>query len=234
MSIHRVMEHVRVIPVLAVTTVEQAVPLGKALVAGGLPVIEITLRTEAALSVIEAINQHVEGATVGAGTLRAASQFDEARDAGAQFAVGPGAAESLFAAAERSGLDFLPGVVTPTDILRAGEAGWRDLKFFPAEAFGGVTTLQSLEGPFPEVRFCPTGGINVQNYLDYLALDNVLCVGGTWVAPTELIELGDWDRITALARHASGLTSAHAQAPVDNDAHFGSIAGEEDPGSATE
>jgi len=234
MSIQRIMESAPVIPVLAVSDVEQAVPLGRALVAGGLPIIEITLRTEAALPVIAAIDQHVEGATVGAGTVRAPSQFDEARDAGARFAVGPGATESLFAAAERSGLDFLPGVVTPADILRAGEAGWQYLKFFPAEAFGGVKTLQSLQGPFPDVGFCPTGGVNVQNYLDYLALDNVLCVGGSWVAPQSLIDRGDWERITELAGHASGLNPAHAETPVHDNPEAWSTAGEEDPGAAAE
>jgi 2-dehydro-3-deoxyphosphogluconate aldolase/(4S)-4-hydroxy-2-oxoglutarate aldolase len=234
MSIQRIMERAPVIPVLAVTDVEQAVPLGRALVAGGLPIIEITLRTEAALSVIEAIDRHVEGATVGAGTLRAASQFEEVRDAGARFAVGPGATESLFAAAERTGLDFLPGVVTPADVLRAGEAGWQHLKFFPAEAFGGVKTLQSLQGPFPDVRFCPTGGVNGQNYLDYLALDNVLCVGGSWVAPQSLVDRGDWGRITELAGHASGLNPPHVDAAWNDDPNAWSSLGEEDPGAATE
>jgi 2-dehydro-3-deoxyphosphogluconate aldolase/(4S)-4-hydroxy-2-oxoglutarate aldolase len=234
MSIARIMERAPVIPVLEVTEVEHAVPLARALVAGGLPIIEITLRTDAALGVIEAINRDVEGATVGAGTVTRPEQFDQARDAGARFAVGPGATERLLAASQSSGLDFLPGVVTPAEILLCGEAGWQHLKFFPAEPYGGVQTLKSLKGPFPDVRFCPTGGVNLHNYLDYLALDNVLCVGGSWVAPKSLVERGDWDRITELAGHASGLQPAHGEVTGnEGDANWSSV-GEEDPGSATE
>lgn len=208
MSIQRIMERVSVIPVLEIAEISQAVPLARALVAGGLPVIEITLRTDAALDVIEAINRDVPEATVGAGTVTRSEQFDQAHDVGAQFTVGPGATDTLLAAARERSMDFLPGVVTPAEILLAQEAGWHYLKFFPAEPFGGVQTLKSLHGPFPDVRFCPTGGVNLHNYRAYLNLPNVLCVGGSWVAPRSLVERGDWQRITELAGQASGLKPA--------------------------
>ncbi len=234
MSIQRLMERAPVIPVLEVSETSQAVPLARALVAGGLPIIEITLRTDAAFGVIEAINRDVPDATVGAGTVTRPEQFDRARDAGAQFTVGPGATETLLGAAQDRGMDFLPGVVTPAEILRAQEADWQYLKFFPAEPFGGARALQSLHGPFPDVKFCPTGGVNVHNYRDYLDLPNVLCVGGSWVAPKSLVERGDWQRITELAGQATGRYPAATDEAGNNEADSGSDVGEEDPGSATE
>jgi 2-dehydro-3-deoxyphosphogluconate aldolase/(4S)-4-hydroxy-2-oxoglutarate aldolase len=199
-----------VVPVLAVESVATGVALARALVAGGLAVLEITLRTPAALEVVRAIEREIEGAVVGAGTVLNPEQYRAAERAGARFVVSPGATESLLAHAAASAIPFLPGAVTATEIMTLVERGHSCLKFFPAEPAGGIAYLKALAGPLPEVRFCPTGGIDAASAPRYLALPNVLCVGGSWVAPGDAMAAGDWPRITALARAAAALGRAAA------------------------
>ncbi|PWG64660.1 bifunctional 4-hydroxy-2-oxoglutarate aldolase/2-dehydro-3-deoxy-phosphogluconate aldolase [Sediminicurvatus halobius] len=234
-TIAEVMGRAPVIPVLEIEDRAQAVPLARALVAGGLPVLEVTLRTGAALEAVAAIRREVPEALVGVGTVTRVGHCREAADAGASFLVSPGVTERLLAAAEAAGLGLLPGIATASEIILAGEAGLRHLKFFPAEANGGTAALRALRGPFPDVRFCPTGGVRPQNFLDYLSLPNVLCVGGSWLAPASALAAGDWDRITDLARQVSGERprALAAGQPWDDDA-LSSVAGEEDPGAAAE
>jgi 2-dehydro-3-deoxyphosphogluconate aldolase / (4S)-4-hydroxy-2-oxoglutarate aldolase len=200
----------RLVPVITLPDAASAVPLAEALVAGGLPVLEVTLRTEAALESIEQIAGAVPQAVIGAGTVNTPQQLRDARGAGAQFMVSPGCTDALVAAAAEAGGAFLPGAVTATDILRLMEHGISLMKFFPAETSGGVAALKSFAGPFPAIRFCPTGGISLARALDYLALANVACVGGAWMAPADLIANGDWGAITELAREASAATSRPA------------------------
>jgi 2-dehydro-3-deoxyphosphogluconate aldolase / (4S)-4-hydroxy-2-oxoglutarate aldolase len=200
----------RLVPVITLPDAASAVPLAEALVAGGLPVLEVTLRTEAALDSIEQIAGAVPQAVIGAGTVNTPQQLRDARGAGAQFIVSPGCTDALVAAAAEAGGAFLPGAVTATDILHLMEHGISLMKFFPAETSGGVAALKSFAGPFPAIRFCPTGGISLARALDYLALANVACVGGAWMVPADLIALGDWGAITALAREASTATSRPA------------------------
>ena len=192
-----------VIPVIVLDDAKDAVPLAKALVAGGLPAIEITLRTDAALESIRRVAAEVPEALVGAGTILNAAQFDEAVAAGSKFIVSPGLTPELVEAAEGSPVPLLPGAVTSSEIMAALEDGYSLLKFFPAEQAGGAAYLKSLSSPFGAVKFCPTGGVSAKNAPDYLSLSNVLCVGGSWVAPKDAVEAGDWDRITALAKEAS-------------------------------
>lgn len=194
-----------VVPVLTAESVESALPLATALVAGGLSVLEVTLRTETALAAIEAIGKEVEGAIVGAGTVLSGEQLAAVERAGAHFAVCPGAAPDLLDAAENSAVPLLPGGTTPSEVMALSARGYDVLKFFPAEPAGGVAYLKALAGPFPEVGFCPTGGISEANAQDYLALETVICVGGSWVAPAEAVAAGDWERITALAKAAASL-----------------------------
>ncbi|HTY50053.1 MAG TPA: bifunctional 4-hydroxy-2-oxoglutarate aldolase/2-dehydro-3-deoxy-phosphogluconate aldolase, partial [Steroidobacteraceae bacterium] len=194
-----------VIPVLTVEQVEQAAPLARALHAGGLKVLEITLRTPAALAAIEAMRRAVPEAVVGAGTLTRPADFAAAAAAGAQFAVTPGLTPALIDAAVKAPYPLLPGVVTPGEILAALAAGFDTLKFFPAEPAGGVPMLQAFAGPFAAVAFCPTGGITRASAPAYLALGNVLAVGGSWVAPKALVDAGDWGGIERLARDAATL-----------------------------
>jgi 2-dehydro-3-deoxyphosphogluconate aldolase/(4S)-4-hydroxy-2-oxoglutarate aldolase len=191
-----------VIPVLAIAEVEQAVPLARALVGGGLKVIEVTLRTPCALDAIRRIIDSIDDVCIGAGTVLTGKDLDLAREAGVHFAVSPGATAALLAAARRSGLPFLPGITTPSEIMGALEAGFDCLKFFPAEAAGGVAMLKSFGGPFPGVRFCPTGGVREETLATYLALKNVAAVGGTWLAPAALLAQQDWAKIQALAQRA--------------------------------
>lgn len=195
-----------VIPVITIARVEDAAPLASALTAGGVRALEVTLRTPAGLEAIAAMRR-VEGAIVGAGTVLNARDAERAAEAGAQFIVSPGLTEGLARAVQKLGLPFLPGVATPADIIRALDLGLDRLKFFPAEIYGGVNGLKSFAGPFPQIRFCPTGGVTPVTAPDYLALPNVSCVGGTWLTPKSAIELGDWARITALATQAVGLRS---------------------------
>lgn len=195
----------KVIPVLKIDDIAHAVPLARALARGGLPMIEITLRTGAAMEAIRRVAGEVEEAVVGAGTILNARQFDEAAKAGSQFIVSPGLTRDLLAAADGSAVPLLPGAITPAEIMLAGEAGLDFLKFFPAEQAGGVAFLKALASPFAGTRFCPTGGINVRNAGDYLALPNVDCIGGSWVAPDDLVKAGRWDTIEMLAREANAL-----------------------------
>jgi len=194
-----------VIPVLKISDVKHAVPLARALARGGLKVIEVTLRTEAALEAIRAASADVPEAKVGAGTILNARQFDEAAKAGSRFIVSPGLTSEVVAAARDSEVPLLPGAITPSEIMAAAEAEIDFLKFFPAEQAGGVDFLKSLASPFAGIRFCPTGGITAKNAPDYLALKNVTCVGGSWVAPDEMVRDGKWDAIEALARDAAKL-----------------------------
>ncbi len=194
-----------VIPVLTVEKLEHAVPLARALYAGGLKVLEITLRTPVALAVIEAMRTAVPDAIVGAGTLVRPEDFARAAGVGAQFAVTPGLTPQLAEAASAVQFPLLPGIVTPGEILQALHLGYDTLKFFPAQQAGGVPMVQAFAGPFASVAFCPTGGITRETAPSFLKLRNVLCVGGSWVAPTALVEQGDWAGIEALARDAAGL-----------------------------
>ena len=195
----------KVIPVLQIAEVSHAVPLARALVRGGLPMIEITLRTAGALEAITRVAAEVKEAIVGAGTILDARQFDEAARAGSKFIVSPGVTPGLLAAAKDSAVPLLPGAITPAEIMLAREAGLTFLKFFPAEQAGSLAFLKALASPFGDIRFCPTGGVNVRNAGDYLALPNVACVGGSWIAPHDLVEAGRWDTIEMLAREASAL-----------------------------
>lgn len=193
-----------VIPVLVVEDATRAADLARALVAGGLPVLEVTLRTPAALDAIRAMAA-VPGAEVGAGTVLNADDAKRAKDAGATFAVAPGLTENLARACEDLGLPLLPGAVTASEVMRAIDLGYRMLKFFPAETSGGAPALAALSGPLPQVSFCPTGGVTPENAPRYLGLKNVLCVGGSWVAPPKDQAAGDWAGIEAKARAAAGL-----------------------------
>lgn len=193
-----------VIPVLVVKDPAIAQPLAKALVAGGLPTLEVTLRTPAALEVINEMAK-VESGVVGAGTLLSPKDVTDAIAAGAQFGVSPGATDMLLEACEAAELPLLPGAATSTEVMRLLERGYRVQKFFPAEANGGVPALKAIGAPLPQVRFCPTGGVTPANAPSYLGLSNTLCVGGSWVAPQALIDAGDWEAITDLARTAAAL-----------------------------
>lgn len=193
-----------VIPVLTIDRVEDAQPLARALIAGGLPALEITLRTDAALEAIAAIAE-VEGAMVGVGTLLTPAQVQDAKAAGAIFGVSPGATPSLIAAALEFDLALLPGAATATEAMRLLEQGFTFQKFFPAEAAGGALALGSMAGPLPQITFCPTGGVTPENAKTYLALPNTLCVGGSWIAPKALVATGAWDEITQIAGRAAAL-----------------------------
>lgn len=192
---------VPVIPVLVVESEDHAVPLAEALVAGGLAVLEVTLRTPSALAAIRAMSR-VPGAVVGAGTLLSPDDVRAAREAGARFGVSPGATPRLLDACEANGLPLLPGAATATETMILLERGYRVQKFFPASSAGGVGALRAISGPLPQVGFCPTGGVSEANFTDYLALPNVLCVGGSWVAPRELVAAADWAGITERAKRA--------------------------------
>lgn len=193
-----------VIPVLVIDDAETATPLAEALVAGGLPVLEVTLRTPAALEAIHRMSA-VTGGVVGAGTLLTPADVRAAREAGATFGVSPGVTDALVAACEQEGLPLLGGTATISEAMRLLERGYTAAKFFPAEANGGVAALKAFAGPLPQMGFCPTGGVSPANAADYLALPNVLCVGGSWVAERSLVRAGRWAEIEALARQASGM-----------------------------
>lgn len=195
-----------VIPVLIVEDVATAAPLAKALCAGGLRALEVTLRTPAALDVIRAMVAAAPEAVVGAGTLMTPDDVKAAKAAGARFGVSPGCTDRVLDAAEAEGLPMLPGVATPGEAMRAAERGLSILKFFPAEANGGAKALGAWASPLAKLRFCPTGGVSLENARDYLRLPNVLCVGGSWVAPKDAVAQGDWARIEVLAAEAAALT----------------------------
>ena len=194
-----------VIPVVVIEDAADAVPLARALVAGGLPAIEVTLRTPVALEAIRAIAEAVPDAVVGAGTVITPEQVKETVAAGARFLVSPGWTDVLLEAMRTSGVPFLPGVSTTSEVVALLERGVREMKFFPAEAAGGTAYLKSLAGPLPQARFCPTGGVGPGNAPEYLGLPNVACVGGTWMIPADAVAAGDWGRVEALAREAAGL-----------------------------
>ena len=194
-----------IVPVLVVDNVSQAEGLAQALVSGGLPALEVTLRTPVALEAIAEMAT-VAGGFVGAGTLLTPEDVQNAKDAGAKFGVSPGATDRLLDAALEADLPMLPGAVTATEVMALLEKGYTVQKFFPAEAAGGAPALKSFSAPLPQVRFCPTGGVSMKNARDYLSLPNVLCAGGSWVAPKDAVAAGDWDRIEALAVEAAGLS----------------------------
>ncbi|MFF7166511.1 bifunctional 4-hydroxy-2-oxoglutarate aldolase/2-dehydro-3-deoxy-phosphogluconate aldolase [Streptomyces sp. NPDC008086] len=194
-----------VVPVVVVDDASDAVPLARALVSGGLPAIEVTLRTPAALRAIRAIADAVPDAVVGAGTVITPEQVTDSVTAGARFLVSPGWTDVLLDAMRASGVPFLPGVSTTSEVVALLERGVREMKFFPAEAAGGTAYLKSLAGPLPQARFCPTGGIGPATAPGYLALPNVGCVGGSWMLPADAVAARDWERVAALARAAAGL-----------------------------
>ncbi|MFN3634583.1 2-dehydro-3-deoxy-phosphogluconate aldolase [Rhizobium sp. WL3] len=194
-----------VVPVLIIEDAKTAVPLARALVAGGLKAIEITLRTEAALEAVRLVAQEVEGAVVGAGTILNAAHYAAAVDAGSQFIVSPGTTQELLDVARQSDIPLLPGAATASEVMALREEGYKVLKFFPAEQAGGAAYLKALSSPLAGTLFCPTGGISLKNAMDYLSLPNVVCVGGSWVAPKELVSAGDWAGITKLASEAAAL-----------------------------
>jgi 2-dehydro-3-deoxyphosphogluconate aldolase / (4S)-4-hydroxy-2-oxoglutarate aldolase len=193
-----------VVPVLVIDDVSKAEGLAKALIAGGLPALEVTLRTAGALEAIRAMAD-VEGGVVGAGTLLTPADVKAAKAAGAKFGVSPGATPRLLDACAEYELPLLPGAATATEVMTLLELGYTVQKFFPAEAAGGAPALKSIGGPIPQVRFCPTGGISLKNARDYLSLPTVMCVGGSWVAPAAMVAAGDWAGITALAAEAAKL-----------------------------
>lgn len=194
-----------VMPVLVIDDLSQAVPLARALVGGGIRVLEVTLRTAAALDAIRAIAEQVPEAVVGAGTILNVDDLAAARAAGAQFGISPGATPALLRAGMIEGWPYLPGATTASEVMVARDAGYTTLKFFPAEAAGGCAMLKSLHGPLPDIRFCPTGGITVESARNYLALPNVGCVGGSWLAPKAHLKSSDWNAIRSLAQQAAAL-----------------------------
>lgn len=200
-----------VIPVIVIKDIDSAVDLASALVAGGIRCLEITLRSSEGLDAIRIIRDAVPDALVGVGTVRNASQFDAAINAGAVFAVSPGLTDNLAAAANQSNIPYLPGVATASESMFAADCGFRVQKLFPAEAVGGVALLKSLYGPMPDITFCPTGGVNLRNARDYLALPNVQSVGGSWLVPDSVVANKQWDVITQLAREASALAKGNSK-----------------------
>jgi 2-dehydro-3-deoxyphosphogluconate aldolase/(4S)-4-hydroxy-2-oxoglutarate aldolase len=204
-QIEAIMRLAPVIPVVVINDAKLAVPMARALVAGGTPAIEVTLRTPAALDAIRAIAAEVEGAMIGVGTVLTEKDLEAARQAGARFAVSPGVSPKLLDAADDSDLPLLPGAATASEIMALLERGYRHLKFFPAVPAGGHKLLGAWASPLPQVRFCPTGGISLTNAADFLTLPNVICVGGSWLTPADKMAAGDWDAIELMAREAAGL-----------------------------
>lgn len=202
---HSLLNRVPVIPVVVIDDLDHAVPIAQALVAGGLPVIELTLRTPVALDAIERIADEVPEIYLGAGTIVDPGQAKQAAAAGAQFLVSPGSTRTILDAMTDTGLPHLPGVATVSEIMAALEVGYTELKFFPAEAAGGAPYLKSVGSPIPAARFCPTGGISTTNAPHYLGLPNVGCVGGSWITPADVLAARNWTRITELASHAAAL-----------------------------
>ena len=213
MNIRDVMRMGPVIPVLVIEREQDAVPLARALVAGGIRVLEVTLRTPAALAATALIAREVPQAVVGVGTITHPADLRAARDAGARFGVSPGLTAELIAAIPQVGLPMLPGVMTPSEVMAARAADFDALKLFPAAQAGGVGMLQALAGPFPELLFCPTGGVRQEAMGEYLALPNVACVGGSWLTPRDAVVAGDWARITALAEQACAAALAAPSNP---------------------
>jgi 2-dehydro-3-deoxyphosphogluconate aldolase / (4S)-4-hydroxy-2-oxoglutarate aldolase len=205
LSALQVMQGAPVIPVIVLNDVAHAVPMARALVAGGIRMLEVTLRTPVALQCIERIANEVPQAVAGAGTVRSPAEAQAAQKAGARFAVSPGYTSQVGRACQHIGLPLLPGVATGSEIMMAQEDGYTQLKFFPAMQAGGPAMLKAWSGPFFDVKFCPTGGVTPQNAPEFLALPNVVCVGGSWLTPADLMQAGNWARITELAREAKAL-----------------------------
>ncbi len=191
-----------VVPVIVITNIEQALPLAKALLDGGISVMEVTLRTECGLQAIEDIAKAYPESLIGAGTVINTQQLADVAAAGAKFAISPGATEALLAAGQQGNISFIPGVTSPSELMAAQAHGYDHFKFFPAEANGGVKALKALGAPFQGIKICPTGGISLSNAPDYLALDIVDCIGGSWIVPVDLVEAGEWDKITQLCKEA--------------------------------
>ena len=204
-SIKEIMHTSPVIPVMVINNLEHAVPLANALVEGGLKVLEITLRTPVALDAIKQIKSEIPSAIVGAGTVINQNTLKQAIDAGSEFLVSPGVTDSLIDAALDTGVPILPGVISPSEVMNLMEKGITEMKFFPAEAAGGIPMLKSIGGPLPQFTFCPTGGVSPKNAAEYLALKNVACVGGSWMAPADLVDAEDWDEIKRRAVEASNI-----------------------------
>ena len=200
-----IFSHSRIIPVIQITHLDDAIPLAQALVNGGLKVLEITLRSDVAVDAIEAIANHVEGALVGAGTVLNRQQFDAVVNAGAQFVISPGSSDELYNAAAGSSVPLIPGVATASEVMTGLSHGYSRFKFFPAVAAGGLTMLKAWQSPFADARFCPTGGITPTTATDFLIQSNVMGIGGSWMLKPELIEAGNWDALEALARDAKSL-----------------------------
>ncbi len=207
-AVDAILQQAPVLPVLTIERLDDAVPLARALVDGGLPVLEVTLRSAAALEAITLIRKEVPGAIVGAGTILDPAGLRAAVQAGAMFAISPGASDALYVAGAETAIPFIPAIATATELLRGIAAGHQRFKFFPAEAAGGVAALKAFFGPFPEVGFCPTGGIDAARAPVYLALGNVVTVGGSWMVPADAVRAGDWPRIRSLAEDASRLRKA--------------------------
>ena len=205
----QVMQDAPVIPVIVLHDIQHAVPLARALVAGGIRMLEVTLRTPQALACLEAIAREVPEAVAGAGTVRSAADVEASLNAGARFAVSPGYTQALGRACRDAGLPLLPGVATGSEIMMAQEDGYTELKFFPAMQAGGPAMLKAWGGPFIDVRFCPTGGVSLANAPEFLALPNVACVGGSWLVPADALAGGDWARIARLAGEARALAHQH-------------------------
>lgn len=212
-AVDALLERAPVVPVITINRLEDAVPLARALVDGGLPVLEITLRSTVALAAIRAIVAQVPDAVVGVGTVLTIDDLTAAVAAGAAFAISPGATEALFDAAEHADIPWLPAVATASELMRGLERSHRRFKFFPAEASGGVAALRSFAGPFPGARFCPTGGIDARNAAAYLALPNVITVGGSWMLPAAAIDARDWGAIGGLARACAAVRATSSATP---------------------
>lgn len=191
-----------VVPVIVIKELADAVPMAKALLAGGIKVLEVTLRTPVALDAIRLLSQQVPDAIVGAGTVTTPAQLQQCIDAGAKFAISPGLTRELLQAGKDAPIPLIPGIASISELMEGTGLGYSHFKFFPAEAAGGVKTLKSIHGPFADIRFCPTGGINEKNFLEYLALPNVKCVGGSWIVPDDAVSSKDWQRITELCKAA--------------------------------
>jgi 2-dehydro-3-deoxyphosphogluconate aldolase/(4S)-4-hydroxy-2-oxoglutarate aldolase len=204
MSALNVLQTGPVVPVIVINNVDQAVPLAKALIAGGVKVLEITLRTPMAIEAIRMISKEVPDAIVGAGTVATEQDLNAVAEAGGVFAISPGLTPTLLTAAINGPIALIPGISSASELMLGMEYGLREFKFFPAEAAGGTKMIKSIGGPFPQATFCPTGGISPANYKEYLSLKNVACVGGSWLAPKDALEQGDWDKISAIAQKAIG------------------------------
>jgi 2-dehydro-3-deoxyphosphogluconate aldolase / (4S)-4-hydroxy-2-oxoglutarate aldolase len=204
-AIDAILQQAPVMPVLSIARAEDAIPLARALIEGGLPVLEVTLRSDVALAAIHLIRAEFPQAIVGAGTVLTPEHLDQVTEAGAMFAISPGATAGLYAAASGASIPLLPGIATASELMHGLEHGYRRFKFFPAAAAGGIATLKAFAGPFPQAKFCPTGGIDRSNAGDYLALANVVTIGGSWMAPADALRAGDWARVVSLARDCAVL-----------------------------